>query len=124
MAPNTGHRHQGGALPPRVAARPAPQQWDLDELMTLAEAAALHWPHGPLTARSLRTAVDDGLLPVVMVARKVLTSRRAILEMSQCAPRTVPATGHDDVSPSRRSKASGASAPDAFERLMREIDAG
>jgi hypothetical protein len=35
--------------PRRVAARLDPQDWSADELMTLAEAAALLWPSGPLT---------------------------------------------------------------------------
>jgi len=42
--------------PRRVAARPDPQMWSPGELMTFAEAAALFWPDGPLTASSLRTA--------------------------------------------------------------------
>lgn len=76
----------GGATPSRIAARPDPDGWGLDELLTYAEAAALHWPDGPLTARSLRTAADDGRLPVVVIARKKFTSRRAVQEMCRCAP--------------------------------------
>jgi hypothetical protein len=71
-------------LPQRIARRPQPAMWDLDELLTLEEAAALHWPEGPLTARSLRTAAENGALGTVMIARKRLTSRRNILAMSQC----------------------------------------
>jgi hypothetical protein len=33
----------------RVKARPDPAQWEKDETMTLIEAAALFFPHGPLT---------------------------------------------------------------------------
>ncbi|MGA2491471.1 MAG: hypothetical protein ABSF67_00820 [Roseiarcus sp.] len=123
MAPIERGRDQSG-LPPRVAARPDTQQWGLDELMTLAEAAALHWPTGPLTARSLRTAVDDGLLPVVMVARKLLTSRRAIQEMGRCSTRMKPETGRKPDSPSTGAKASRQAAEDAFDRLMRETRLG
>ena len=72
------------AQPPRVAKRPDPSSWDLDELMTLEEAAVLHWPDGPLTARSLRTAAEGGALGTVIVARKRLTTRRQIVEMSRC----------------------------------------
>ncbi|MDF0498257.1 hypothetical protein [Bradyrhizobium yuanmingense] len=69
-------------LPRRIARRPEPAMWDLDELLTLEEAAALHWPEGPLTARSLRTAAEKGALGTVLIARKRLTSRRDILAMS------------------------------------------
>ena len=112
-------RDPGGAVPPRVAARPDPQRWGLDELMTLAEASALFWPHGPLTTRSLRTAADGGLLPVVLVARKRLTSRRAVEEMSRCAPRT-PATAPTRPRPPPASP--DAEAPvSAYERLMLKL---
>jgi len=62
--------------PRRVAARPDPQDWGADELMTLAEAAALLWPSGPLTASSRRTAYRAGALEVVMIARKLWSPRR------------------------------------------------
>ncbi|MET4489778.1 hypothetical protein ABIA94_005365 [Bradyrhizobium sp. LA7.1] len=71
-------------LPPRIARRPNPSQWDLDELLTFEEAAALHWPEGPLTTRSLRTAAESGALGVVIIARKRMTTCRQIQEMSRC----------------------------------------
>ena len=71
-------------LPERIARRPNPSQWALDELLTLEEAAALHWPEGLLTARSLRTAAEAGALSTVIIARKRLTTRRQIAEMSRC----------------------------------------
>lgn len=111
-----------GATPPRVAARPDPTLWGEDELMSLAEAAHLFWPMGPLTERSLRTAVNDGDLPVKIVARKILTNRRAVQEMSKCAKRTLPETDRKvKPTPARR----GPPRPDAdeaYDRLMREID--
>ena len=113
-------RNPAGRTPPRVAARPDPQQWGLDELLTLAEAAALHWPDGPLTARSLRTAVDDGHLPVVMIDRKLLTCRRALQEMGRCQQRTRPETAPEPAPPSGRAKPSRPAAEEAFDRLMRE----
>jgi hypothetical protein len=71
--------------PPRVAKRPNPLSWDLDELMTLDEASALHWPDGfPLTSRSLRSAAESGVLGTVKITRKRLTTRRQVLEMSRC----------------------------------------
>lgn len=106
-----------GALPPRVAARPDPEDWAPEELMTLAEAAKIHWPLGPLTARSLRTAADAGLLPVVILARKRLTNRRAIQEMSKCTTRT-PRKPAPRPEPSRPEDPADA----AFEALMREVD--
>ena len=44
----------------RVAQRPDPAAWGEDELMSLGEAARLHWPDGPIRERTLRTAVRDG----------------------------------------------------------------
>lgn len=107
-------------LPPRIAARPDPSQWGEDELLTLREAASLLWPDGPLTERSLRTAARDGRLPVTMIARKLLTTRRALREMSQCEPRTPP-----PVSAAPRTDARGDGVrPDreaAYRRLMRAV---
>lgn len=68
----------------RIKERPDPGSWGMDELMTLAEAARLFWPKGPLTANSLRIAVRDGVLPATTIAGKLLTTRRAIAEMSVC----------------------------------------
>jgi hypothetical protein len=52
----------------RVAQRPDPQQWRLDELVTLAEAAALLWPNGPIGVSTLRTAIRAGDLAHVRTA--------------------------------------------------------
>jgi hypothetical protein len=68
----------------RVVARPNPDDWKEDELMTLPEAAALFWPDGPLTTHSLRVAVRDGVLAVAVVAGRHLTTRRAITSMADC----------------------------------------
>lgn len=68
-------------LPPRVAARPDPTQWRLDEFLTLPEAAVLFWPDGPIKTASLRTAQRDGQLAVARVAGKVLTTRGAVEDM-------------------------------------------
>ena len=74
-------------LPRRVAARPDPAQWGDDELLTFAEAAALLWPHGPLTASSLRTAYRSGQLEVTVIARKLLVTKAAIRAMTEAASR-------------------------------------
>lgn len=67
----------------RAGLRPHRDQWDLDEPMTLAEAAAVFFPDGPLTLSSLRTAVRDGDLAIARVAGKILTTPRAIREMTK-----------------------------------------
>ncbi len=69
---------------PRVRARPNPESWGMDELLTLQEAAELCWPEGPLTVTSLRTAVRDRQLAVAMVAGKFLTTKRQLAEMATC----------------------------------------
>jgi hypothetical protein len=76
-------------LPRRVAARPDPAAWGDDELMTLAEAASLMWPQGPLTASSLRTAYRAGELEVAMIARKLLVTKRALAAMTANARRKI-----------------------------------
>ncbi|MEA2896138.1 MAG: hypothetical protein QOJ84_1753 [Bradyrhizobium sp.] len=75
--------------PRRIAARPDPAAWGEDELLSFAEAADLLWPDGPLTASSLRTAYRAGELEVTMIARKMLTTKRAIAAMTEGARRKV-----------------------------------
>lgn len=70
----------------RIAQRPRPELWDPDELMTLAEAAAVFFPDGPLSLSSLRTAIRDGDLAITRVAGKILTTPRAIKEMTKPCP--------------------------------------
>jgi hypothetical protein len=74
-------------LPPRIALRPDPDQWSAVELLSLAEAASLFWPMGPLTTTSLRTAVRDHQLDVAVIAGKILTNKESILKMSRCSAR-------------------------------------
>ena len=73
--------------PRRIIARPDPALWSDEELMTFAEAAALLWPDGPLTASSLRTAYRAGELEVVVIARKLLVTKRALAAMAAAARR-------------------------------------
>jgi hypothetical protein len=70
----------------RIAQRPDPAAWEEDELMSLREAARLHWPHGPITERTLRTAVRDGRLPISRLAGKFFVTRRALSTLSDCRP--------------------------------------
>ena len=72
-------------LPRRVAARPDPAQWGDDELLTLAEAAALFWPQGPLTGSSLRTAYRAGTLRVAIIARKILVTKKGLKDMMEAS---------------------------------------
>jgi hypothetical protein len=76
--------------PRRVAARPDPEAWGEEELLSFSEAAALLWPDGPLTASSLRTAYRAGELEVTVIARKLLVTRRALAEMTAAARRKRP----------------------------------
>lgn len=62
----------------RIRNRPRPEEWADDETLTLAEAAALFFPEGPLTVSSLRTAARAGRLAIAKVAGKDLTSPRAV----------------------------------------------
>ena len=73
--------------PRRITARPDPAAWGDDELLTFAEAAALLWPDGPLTASSLRTAYRAGALEVTVIARKLLVTKRALRKMAETARR-------------------------------------
>lgn len=68
-------------MPPRIVARPRPEEWTDDELLTLPEAAALFWPGGPLTTNSLRTAGHQGTLAITKVAGKFFTTPSAIRRM-------------------------------------------
>lgn len=70
----------------RVKARPSPQMWQGDELMSLAEAAALYWPDGFLTETSLRTAARDGRLPISQIAGKFFVTRLALRSLTVCEP--------------------------------------
>jgi hypothetical protein len=71
----------------RVEERPAPSQWDPDELLTLTEAAALFWPTGLIKTAGLRTAVREKKLEIAVIAGKHFTSPSAIGRMSRCALR-------------------------------------
>lgn len=46
----------------RAKARPDPTQWGEDEVMTLVEAAAIFFPHGPLTYPRCAGQRPQGLL--------------------------------------------------------------
>jgi hypothetical protein len=101
--------------PPRIAERPSPHDWSDDELLTLPEAAALFWPAGPLSTRSLRTAKRHGQLAVVMIAGKMLTNKRALAEMGHCRLRQPDELAYEPVSLSAKPKLSAAEARNQLE---------
>jgi hypothetical protein len=80
----------------RVRERPDPESWGEDELITLAEAAELFWPKGPLRTASLRTAARDGQLAIAAIAGKFMTTPRALKEMATCAMMKRPSGGDDE----------------------------
>ena len=105
-------------MPRRVLDRPRIADWDPDEPMTLPEAASVFWPDGPLTTKSLRTAVRDGQLAIAVVAGKQFTCPRAVKEMLVYAPRP-------QRSPPRKDsfEGGGLASPDASRRyVMRSED--
>jgi hypothetical protein len=58
--------------------------------MTLPEAVAVFFPHGPFTVRKLRTAIKNGELAYTTVSGNIFTSRKAIadlLKLTTNAPR-------------------------------------
>lgn len=72
-----------GTVLKRVAARPRPDDWRPDECLSLEEAAALFFPHGPVTEKILRGSVEAGRLAVTQVGRRIFTtpdSVRALLK--------------------------------------------
>jgi hypothetical protein len=68
----------------RVVERNDPQAWAEDDLLTMAEAAMLFWPRGPLRAASLRNAAKNGQLAIVIIAGKMMTTKKALKNMANC----------------------------------------
>jgi hypothetical protein len=85
--------------PRRVAARSDPTTWSDTEMMTLSEAAALLFPHGPITASSLRSAYRAGQLEVIFVARKCLVNKVLVAKMIENARRRGPPKGRPEGRP-------------------------
>ena len=79
----------------RAKARPDPAQWSKDEAMTLVEAAAVFFPHGPLTLSSLRRSAAAGTLEIAKVAGKDLTTPRAIRKLVKPSCRAAKPSHHD-----------------------------
>jgi hypothetical protein len=79
-----------GRLLDRVAERPDPAEWAPDELISLAEGAALFFPRGPLSEKSLRKAVVDGKLQTVTISRKIYTTPAEMRRMMRPGPPPAP----------------------------------
>ena len=97
----------------RAKARPDPAQWGEDEVMTLVEAAAVFFPHGPLTLSSLRRAAAAGTLEIAKVVGKDLTTPRAIRKLVKPSCRAAKPSRHD--SGSEKTKDAGSSSIDQRE---------
>src|SRR6266581_7362523 len=95
----------------RAKARPDPAQWGEDEVMTLAEAAAVFFPQGPLTLSSLRRAAAAGTLEIAKVAGKDLTTPRAIRKLVKPSCQAAKPSHHD--SGSERTMKPGLSSTEA-----------
>jgi hypothetical protein len=70
----------------RIALQPDASLWDPDSLLSLGEAARLHWPNGPITEKTLRWCVKNGRLPISEVAGKYFVTGRALATLSECKP--------------------------------------
>jgi hypothetical protein len=70
----------------RIAQQPDASLWDQDALLSLGEAARLHWPNGPITEKTLRWCVKNGRLPISKVAGKFFVTGRSLATLSECKP--------------------------------------
>lgn len=59
--------------------------------MSLAEAAALFFPAGPIRVSALRTAIRRGELGWVMIAGRIYTTPAAVAVMAGCRTSESPA---------------------------------
>ena len=85
--------------------------------MTLIEAAAVFFPHGPLTLSSLRRAAAAGTLEIAKVAGKDLTTPRAIRKLVKPSCRAAKPSRHD--SGSEKTNDAGSSSIDQRESAGR-----
>ncbi len=67
----------------RLEARPGPDEWDDDELVTLAEAVELFFPRGPLTIGGLRSAIGRHELPSVNICNRIYTTPGALRRLTR-----------------------------------------
>jgi hypothetical protein len=100
----------------RLRTRPRADAWGDDELVSLAEAAALFFPFGPLTASSLRAARRRGELACVEVCGRAFTTPRAIRDMRTPSLASDPSQG-DAVPVGRRDENAGAALAELRRRL-------
>ena len=79
-------------LTARLVLRPSPDDWADDEPMTLKEAVAVFYPHGPLTVSSLRTEIANGRLATAKVAGRYYVTPANLKALFE--PRTLPCPGN------------------------------
>jgi hypothetical protein len=75
----------------KLKQRACVSEWTAEELLTFAEAAALHFPYGPFNAAALRLAGKRGELQVVRIGNRTFTTGMAISKMlttvtAKCPP--------------------------------------
>lgn len=89
MSSSVYHINAENAIPNsrlrRVFDRPNPADWADDELLSLAEAAALLFPNGPLTERKLRTAADKRRLAIANINGNIFTTKSAVRDLCRCS---------------------------------------
>jgi hypothetical protein len=69
----------------RAAERPKPEDWAMDEPMTLPEAVAVHWPRGPLKVATLRKLILEGRLPFTKLGKPYMVTREGLKVLGQCS---------------------------------------
>jgi hypothetical protein len=69
----------------RAAERPRAEDWALDEPMTLYEAVAIHWPHGPAKVSTLRNEILAGRLPYRRIGNSYCVTREGLKMFGQCS---------------------------------------
>lgn len=102
----------------RVKLRPLASEWEDTEPVTLVEAIALLFPNGPLTVKSLRTAIHRSDLAAARVAGKDFTTLKAVREMMKPRRKHI-ATGPRSTSPLTQTAREPAQA--AALKIVREL---
>jgi hypothetical protein len=100
----------------RLKERPTADAWGDEEMVSLAEAVALFFPSGPLTASSLRAARRRGELACVEVCGRAFTTPRAIRDMMTPALAQTPSRG--DPVPGGRGGVTSRAALDELRRRL------
>ncbi len=81
----------------RVAEKPNPADWGMDEPLTLYEAVALLWPNGPVKVATLRAEIHAGRLPYRRIGKAFCVTREGLATLGQCALKGAPDGGRASV---------------------------